>query len=100
MSDNSIIFILYSCNEWKEYSSMHTIAASTNIGDIYKVVKNEIRKGNMDYDCLSKHDGVKKFDEVLANGRLNKDLLEYGYIEELENIAVVNSRKTKRSKRA
>ena len=35
MPDYSTIYILYSCNEWKGYSSMRFIAASTGIEDIY-----------------------------------------------------------------
>jgi len=35
MPDYSTIYILYSCNEWKGYSSMRLIAASTGIEDIY-----------------------------------------------------------------
>jgi len=37
MPDYSTIYILYSCNEWKEYNSMRFIAASTGIEDIYMI---------------------------------------------------------------
>jgi len=93
MQDYSTIFILHSCNEWKEYSSMSAIAASTNMDDIYKAVKKEIRSGNMDYEQATKREGIKLFNEALKNNRVNLDLLDYGYIEEFENMAATSRRR-------
>ena len=83
---------MHSCNEWKEYSSMSTITASTKITDIYKAIKKEIQAGNMDYEKATKREGVRLFNEALENNRLILDLLDYGYIEELDNMAAVSKR--------
>ena len=93
MQNHSTIFILYSCNQWKEYSSMNSIVASTNMDDIYKEIKKEIRLGNMNYEKATKRAGIKLFNEDLKNNRVNLDLLDYGYIEELKNMAAVSQRR-------
>ena len=93
MQNYSKIYILYSCNEWKEYSSMSSIVASTSIYDIYKEIKKEIRLGNMDYEKATKRAGIKLFNEDFENNRLNFDLLGYGYIEELKNMAAFSQRR-------
>ena len=87
MQNQSSIYILYNCNEWKEYSSMKTVAASTGINDIYRAAKKEIHSGNIEYCGLTKRAGVQLFSEDLINNRINTALLDYGYIEEIENIA-------------
>jgi len=93
MQNHSTIFILYSCNQWKEYSSMSSIVASTSIDDIYKEIKKEIRSGNMDYEKATKRAGIRLFNENLKNNCINLDLLDYGYIEEFKNMAAVSQRR-------
>lgn len=89
MLDYATIFTLFSCNEWKEYSSMRFISASTNIGDIHKKIKSEIRQGNMDYNGSTKRAGVKAFVSDIENNRVELGLLEYGHVVESENLAVI-----------
>ena len=93
MQNHSTIFILYSCNQWKEYNSMSSIVASTSMDEIYKAIKKEIRLGNMDYEKATKRAGIKLFNEDLKNNRINFDLLDYGYIEEFKNMAAVSQRR-------
>jgi|GEM_PF-6783190 len=91
MPDYSTIYILYSCNEWKGYSSMRFIAASTDIEDIYKVVKSEIRCGDVDYNGLTKRRGAKLFKEEWQSNCTNPamllNMLAYGIAIYENNIA-------------
>ena len=93
MQNHLKIFILYRCNEWKEYSSMKPITASTSMDEIYKAIKKEIRWGNMDYEKATKREGIRLFNEAFENNRINLDLLDYGYIEEFKNMAAVSRRR-------
>lgn len=75
MANNFTIFILFSCNEWKEYSSMRLIATSTNVKEIYKAIKSAIRKGDMNYGGLTGSAGVNLFKEDSSNNCIDLDLL-------------------------
>ena len=71
------IFLLYSCNQWKEFSNMKLIMASTDEGKIIAQIKKEILDGNMKCDGADGEQGVNNFSEhnsdynVLENGFVN-----------------------------
>jgi len=99
MSIQPMIFILYSCNQWKEHGSMRFLAASTEIKDIHKLVRAEIREGNMNYKGLSKRTGSKCFGADFQNNDIDLNLLEYGYITINENLACKNQSRHQKPKR-
>jgi len=43
------IYLLYSCNEWKNHSSMSLVMASTSESKIRKEIKSQIKEKNMEY---------------------------------------------------
>ena len=40
---NQEIYLLYTCNIWKEYSSMSLVMATTDIDNIIKVIRKLIK---------------------------------------------------------
>ena len=70
------IYLLYSCNEWKEYSSMRLIMASTDEEKIIKQIKKEIRSGDMAFDGHKGKKGVNSFEERYGD----YGSLEYGFV--------------------
>lgn len=81
------IYILSSCNEWKEYSSMSLVAATTSIRKIKSIIIQKIKDGDMEYKRgnyeLSKTKQIKMLREDW--GYMGEDFvfdnLDYGYVE-------------------
>ncbi len=46
------IYILFACNEWKDYGSMRLIGATTSVHKLRQMIAQEITLGNMGYDSL------------------------------------------------
>lgn len=86
MEQKEIIYILFSCNIWKEYSSMRLIAASTNILSIYNIVQEEISNKNMEYGDLIGCKALKLFEQDLKKGFVDFNKLGYGTVMEEENV--------------
>jgi hypothetical protein len=74
------VYLLYSCNEHKEYSSMRLIAATADTNTLYAVIGNNIFEGNMEYDGESNHNGFIRFREDYRQGSINFDKLDYGFV--------------------
>jgi len=68
------IYILYSCNEWKNHSNMSLIMASTSESKIRKEIKFQIKEGNMEYGADIKD--LKQEELSYLN-----NCLKYGYIQ-------------------
>ena len=68
------IYILYSCNEWKNHSSMSLIMASTSESKIRKEIKSQIKDGNMKYGADVKDLKQKELSYL-------NNCLKYGHIE-------------------
>jgi len=71
---NKNIYLLYTCNIWKNYDSMRLIMASTSESKIRKEIKNQIKDGNMKYNAD---------DKDLKEAELNylNNCLDFGYID-------------------
>ncbi|HCL4455253.1 TPA: hypothetical protein N2D10_003280 [Clostridium botulinum] len=67
------IILLYSCNAWKEYSSMSLVMASTSERKIRKEIINQIKNKDMEYE--SDKEDLKE----LSLNDINT-CLKYGYI--------------------
>lgn len=83
-NDKKTHYILFSCNAWKEYSSMRMLGVTDNPESLYVMIGSCIRAGDM----LYMHDGAeeswRQFQEDYHNGKVNLDILEYGYMEVYE----------------
>lgn len=81
------IYILSSCNEWKEHRSMSLVAATTSIRKIKSIIIQEIKDDNMEYkrgnDDLSITGQIKMLrkDWNERGADFVFDNLTYGYVE-------------------
>ena len=80
MGDN--IYILFSCNAWKEYSSMRVVFVGDSVDFLEEKIRNEIREGNMCYSSedLSVEEQLALFDE-----EFDDNLLIYGFVDTYTN---------------
>lgn len=81
------IYILSSCNEWKNYSSMSLVAATTSIRKIKSIIIQKIKDNDMEYkrgnDDLSKTKQIKMLHddwEYMGENFVFSNL-DYGYVE-------------------
>lgn len=81
------IYILYSCNGWKEYSSMSLVAATTSLNKLKNIIIQIIKDGDMEYkrghDDFSVNEQIKLLN---ADWKINGsdfvfDNIDYGYVE-------------------
>lgn len=71
------IYLLYSCNEWKEKSSMRLVMATTILETLEGAIAKEIEDGNMNFAGHKRKKGVKAF----RSGDFGYASLEYGYVD-------------------
>lgn len=71
--DNNI-YLLYSCNQWKECSSMSLLMASTDENKIREEVITQVKNNDMKYE-----DYQEDLVDLCLHEMSNR--LEYGYIE-------------------
>ena len=74
------VYLLYSCNEHKEYSSMRLITATADTNTLYAVIGNNIFEGSTEYDGESNHNGFIRFREDYRQDSINFDKLDYGFV--------------------
>lgn len=79
------VYIIMSCNQWKENASARMIAATTDEKTMYAVIGGEIRAGNMDYDGETATVGFMKFKEDYVKGEVNLSKLDYCMVLETCN---------------
>lgn len=83
-------YVLFSCNAWKEYSSMRLLGVTDDLEILYVMVGSCIRADDMFY----KYDGAKEswrqFQEDYHCGEINLALLEYGHVETFEECGVLS----------
>lgn len=68
------IYLLYSCDEWKSWSSISLIMASTSQNKIRKEIKSRVRNGDMEYGAEFKNITESPLEDI-------NNCLEYGYID-------------------
>ena len=87
------IYILNSCNGWKERDSMSLVTASTSIRKIKSVIIQEIKNGNMEYKgrCHEENPSITQQTKALRKdweeygNDFVFDCLEYGYVNVVED---------------
>lgn len=73
------IYVLKSCDAWKTYNSMRDIVYTTNLKTLKKVIVEELKQDNMEYDG----DFSSDFDEFINDEDLVRYIdirLKYGYL--------------------
>lgn len=81
------IYILFSCNEWKEYSSMSLVAATASVRKIKSIIIQMIKDDDMEYkrgcENLSKTGQIKMLRKDWDERGMSFvfDNLDYGYVE-------------------
>lgn len=79
------IYILYACNEWKEYSSMKLVAATTDRDTLYSIMADEISKGHMGYMGETGKSGIVMLRKDYKGGNADPGKLEFGFVQETKN---------------
>lgn len=83
-------YLLCSCNQWKEYSSMKVIGVTESEDKLCVMVGTQLKAGYMTYKHDSPKESLRAFVQDYQNGRIDWDLLEYGYVEAFEDYAISN----------
>ena len=81
------IYLLKSCNEWKEKQSSGIVAATDDRHTLLVMIGGEILIGNMNYSGLQKDEAYMKLCEDIAKGIEVEKNIEYGYVETVEVIS-------------
>ncbi len=87
------IYILSTCNEWKEWSSMSLVAASTSLRKIKSIIIQKIKDNDIEYkgSCSDENASITNQIKTLRKDweECGKDFvfehLEYGYVETVED---------------
>ena len=78
------IYLLKSCNEWKEHSSAKIVMSAQDKHTLHVAMTGEILLGNMEYRGLCNEAGAMQFAEDVRNNIDVEDNLKYGYVETVE----------------
>lgn len=93
--EKPVIFVLFSCDEWKSSSSMRFITATLSLETLFYVIKAEILNDNMNYtrgnDNLSIEEQAALFTSDVDEEGISfaLDNLEYGYVEGVEDGEII-----------
>ena len=85
------IYLLYTCNGWKERSSMRVFLATTDKKTLCAAVASSIFDGNMAYEGLKNQAGLLRFQEDYGRNQVDFDKLSNGFAEEFDNENVKDS---------
>lgn len=83
-------YVLYSCNEWKEYGSMRFLGATDNPETLYVMIGSCIRADDMLYGYDNSKESWKCFQEDYHHGEINLGMLQYGYVEIYEESSILS----------
>lgn len=81
-------FLLYSCNEWKAFSSMRLVGVSMDLNVIYIMVGSKIKTGDMLYQSDNKKESWGIFQRDYRLGEVELDQLKYGFVDIYEEYSV------------
>lgn len=77
------IYLLFFCNEWKEWSSMRVAAATTSPMMFRRAVKDFIKSGDMEYGANAADLDALDFEQI-------NSCLQYGHIMVLDDGAITD----------
>lgn len=81
-------YVLFSCNAWKEYSSMRLLGVTDDPEALYVMIGSCIRADDMFYIYDNAEESWRQFQADYHDGKVDLDLLEYGYVEVYEEYGV------------
>ena len=79
------IYLLYTCNLWKEHISKRVVFATMDKESLYAAAANNIFETDMEYEGLTSHDGLLRFKKDYEDNCVDFGKLTYGFVEEFEN---------------
>lgn len=88
LENETTIYLLFSCNQWKEYSSMSIKGVTTDPQVLYVMIGSEIKAGNMLYGFDNAKDSWERFLKDYCEGDITLDMLEYGYVDTFEDYSL------------
>lgn len=71
------VYLLYSCDAWKSYASMHTIGVFTDLSYLQNVIDVQVEKGIFTWTNTT-----NSASECTTLNEIN-ETLEFGYVEEV-----------------
>lgn len=83
--DDTAVFILFTCNAHKEYSSMRLAATTTNPKTLYAIVGDNILRGDMGYGGQSREAGLELYIRDYLFGEVDFGRLDCGFVEQRKN---------------
>lgn len=89
-NEKRVYYVLFSCNEWKEYSSMRMLGVTDDLETLYVMVGSCIRADDMLYMHDNANESWRQFQKDYHCGEINLSLLEYGYVEVYEEYGMSN----------
>ena len=76
------VYVLFTCNQWKEYSSMRIVGVTTWPEVLYAMMASRIKEGQMLYRSENPGESWEQFRRDYAEGNVMPESLTYGYVEE------------------
>lgn len=89
-----IFYLLFSCNQWKECSSMRIQGVADDVEKFCVMVGTKLKSGDMLYKCNSPKESLRAFIQDYKSSEIKWELLEYGYVETFENYAISDKKFT------
>ncbi len=77
---NKLIYLLFSCNEYKEYSSFRLLMATTHQKRLDAKIRKNIKNSIFGYKGLSFLDGVRQWDLEEYNNMRDYNRIENAHI--------------------
>lgn len=77
------IYLLYSCDEWKDRSSMRLLMATACIDKLKNAFVKEVTNQDMDYSSDFRDEQICRLQNDLESMKIESinDLLKYGFID-------------------
>ena len=100
LDDSLTVYVLYGCTLSKERSSMRIVAATTDEEMLHIIIGAQILGGTMDYRSFSNMKGFEQFRAACRAGDVRYSDLDYGFVEQTENLMLLDCAKEPRLEKA
>lgn len=100
LDDSMTVYVLYGCTLSKERSSMRIVAATTDEEMLHTIIGAQILSGRMDYRGFSSMKGFEQFRAACRAGDVRYSDLDYGFVEQTENLMLPDCAKEPRLEKA
>ena len=100
LDDSLTVYVLYGCTLSKERSSMRIVSATTDEEMLHTIIGAQILGGTMDYRGFSNMKGFAQFRTACCAGDVRYSDLDYGFVEQTENLMLLDCAKEPRLEKA